>query len=606
MRVRDDHDASWLLAVSRGDARADLGIRGARVLSVDTREWLEADVLVAGGRIAAVVPRAEGDDGSGDGDLDAVRIHQAPGQWLTPGFIDAHVHVESSKVTVDRFAETVVPRGTTCIVAEPHEIANVLGVDGVRWFVDSCDGLPLDMFFMVPSCVPASRFESAGASLGLEQMRELLEHPRALGVGELMDFPGVVAGDPAQLAKVTLEGSTHADGHAPGLTGRKLDAYAAAGIASDHECTTVEEAIERRRRGMWVFLREASNARNLRDLLPAVQRLGTDGFALCTDDREPQDLVRDGHIDHLLRLCVAAGLSPIDALILATCNPARAHHLHDHGRITPGARANLLLLPDLEQFRPDHVWVGGALVASASELRVPATSWAPARVRDTMHVAPLARGSLRVPAPEGDDAPVLARVVGALDGQIRTGHNCAWLPVRDGWVDPDPDLDVVSLAVVERHHATGAVGCGFVHGFGLRDGAFASTVAHDAHNIVVAGTNERDMLACVERLSGIGGGIAVARGGRVTGELALPVAGLMSDRATARVADALDGLQRQLQGLGVRGEAPFMMLGFLALSVIPELKLTDQGYVHVTRFEHVPVLVEAAGHPAGAELTGAR
>jgi len=580
-------DATRLAAVARGDEPADLALVGGRVLNVHTREWLDADVLVAEGRIAAVVPR--------DGTVrEAREMHDVTGRFVVPGYIDAHVHIESSKLTIDGFATAVVPRGTTTVVAEPHEIGNVLGVEGTRWFMDSAEGLPLRCWFMVPSCVPASPFESAGATIDLEGMRSLLRHPRALGVGELMNFPAIVAGDPAELAKVCVPGSSHADGHAPGVTGRHLDAYVAAGIRSDHESTTVDEALAKRRRGMWVLMREASNARNLADLLPLVREYGPAFCALCTDDREPDHLLGEGHFDHLLRICVAAGLDPIDALLLATLHPALAHGLEGHGSITPGAHADLLVLPNLKSFLPDLVWMGGALVARDGALLSPIGREAPAAVRDTMRVAPLDANSFRVPAPDAAAATARVRVVGALDGQLLTDHRTDTLPVRDGAIEADVAAGIVKLAVVERHTASGRIGTGFVHGFGLTDGAFASTVAHDAHNVVIAGTDDASMRACVERLVEIGGGIVVARDGTVLDELPLPVAGILSDRPASEVAAKMDDLHAVLRQVGVEVDAPFMVLSFVALSVIPSLKLTDRGYVDVDAFELVDVAAPTA------------
>ncbi len=585
MPRRPDWDEQRLAAVARGDEPADLAFVGGRVLCVHTREWLDADLLVACGRVASVVQR----DAS-SGEPLATTTVDATGRWLVPGYIDAHVHVESSKLTIPGFASVVVPRGTTTVVTEPHEIGNVLGVDGTRWFMDSADELPLDCRFMVPSCVPASAFESAGAELDIEAMERLLEHPRAIGVGELMNFPAIVAGDAHELDKRRSIGSGHADGHAPGLVGRSLDAYAAARIRSDHESTTVDEALAKRRRGMWVLLREASNARNLRDLVPLVREHGPEFCALCTDDREPDHLLHEGHIDHLLRVCVAEGLDPVTALLLATLHPALAHDLRDHGALVPGAHADVNVLADLESFLPQQVWSRGMLVAKDGSLVEPLNTKSPDSVMGTVRLAPRDHDSLRIDA-GGSEATASVRVIGALDGQLLTQSLDRDLPVVDGAVTADSSQDVAKLAVFERHAASGRIGLGFVHGFGLRDGAFASTVAHDAHNLVVVGVDDASMLACVDRLEALGGGIAVAREGRVVGELALPVAGLMTDAPPQHVAATMDELHATLIEMGVSPDAPFMVLSFLALSVIPSLKLTDRGYVDVDRFELVDVLL---------------
>ena len=582
MSSASEYDVARLLAVARGDETADTSFAGGRVLSVHTREWLDADVLVVDGRVAAIVER------DGGAPVEAVEMIDVTGRYLSPGFIDAHVHIESSKLTVDGFAEAVVPRGTTTVVAEPHEIGNVLGVDGTRWFMDSADTSPLSCWFMVPSCVPASEFESAGARIDLAGMESLLEHPRALGVGELMNFPGIVGGDADELAKLRAAGSSHADGHAPGLRGRELDAYSATGIRSDHESTTVAEALDKRRRGMWVLLRDASNAHNLRDLLPLVLDHGPEFCAFCTDDREPDHLLGEGHIDHLIRVAVAGGVDPIVALLLATLHPALAHGLdaRGYGSLTPGARADIVVLPDLTSFAPESVWISGRKVAASGRLLNPIQHSAPQDVCDTVRIAALDQESFRVGTSETGPTRQV-RVIGARDGQLLTDQLYTELPVVDGAIVADTARNVAKLSVIERHTGSGRIGTGFVHGFGLETGAFASTVAHDAHNLVVVGVDDESMRAVAERLAVLGGGIAVAVDGVVVEELALPVAGLMSDRPAAEVAAALDVLHARLRTMGVTVDAPFMMLSFLALSVIPSLKLTDRGYVDVDRFELV-------------------
>lgn len=575
-----------LAAVARGEAAADTLFVGGQVLSVHTREWLEADLAIAEGRIAAVIIRSQNSSPQ-----QAKETIDVSGRWLVPGFIDAHVHIESSKLTAAGFAQVVVPRGTTTVVCEPHEIGNVLGVRGTKWFMDSTDGLPLDCYFMVPSCVPASKFESAGAKIDLAGMEELLTHPRALGVGELMNFPAIVAGDSHELAKRRAIGASHADGHAPGLGGRLLDAYAAARIRSDHESTSVEEALAKRQRGMWILMREASNAHNLADLLPLILQYGPEFCALCTDDREPDDLLREGHIDHLLRICIAAGVDPITALLLATLHPALAHDLRDHGALVPGARADLNVLTDLESFIPEQVWSQGKLVAQDAKLIAPASSRSPQHVKDSIKIADLKPSSFDISAPATAKNRALTRVIGAHDGQLLTDHLQMELPVVQGLVQCDPHRDVAKLAVLERHQASGRVGLGFVHGFGLQEGAFASTVAHDAHNCVIVGCDDASMLRCAQELASIGGGIVVAAGGHIIDTLALPVAGIMTDNDPEMVAEKMDDLHCSLRELGVTVSAPFMMLSFLALSVIPSLKLTDHGYVNVERFELVPCVV---------------
>jgi adenine deaminase len=399
----------------------------------------------------------------------------------------------------------------------------------------------------------------------------------------MMNFPGVIAGDPDVLARIVAE---HVDGHAPGVTGHALNAYVAAGIRSDHEATTFEEALEKRRRGMWVLIREASNARNLRDLLPLVATYGPQHCAFCTDDREPDLLYREGHIDQMCRIAVQEGIAPEDALLMATLHGARCHGLLDRGAVAPGLRADLVLLDDLERFRVARVYKNGRLVAADGAAEPFTRGEVPERVRRTMNAAPLAEDAFAIAA-ESDRA----RVIEIVPGQLITLAREETPAMHDGRVLADPSRDLAKIAVIERHHATCRIGRGLVRGFGLRDGAFASTVAHDAHNVVVVGVADEEMRECVERLQEIGGGIVVARDGAVRGELPLPVAGLLSDEPVEDVVERLESLQDMLRDQGVRDAAPFMTLSFLALSVIPALKITDRGLVDVERFELVPLAV---------------
>ena len=564
-----------LLAVARGDAEPDLVVTGGRVFCAPTREWLDGDVGIAEGRIAGVGHFAGGE-----------RV-EAAGRPVVPGFVDAHVHIESSKLTPAEFARVVVPRGTTTVVVDPHEIANVLGLDGVRWFVDSARDLPLSVLALAPANVPASALESPRWAFTPRDVAALSREPGMLGVAEMMNFPAVVAGDADELAKLLLSGRP-ADGHAPGLDGRELDAYVAAGIQSDHEATTLREALAKRRRGLWVLLREASNASNLRTLLPLVLEHGPEWCAFCTDDREPTHLLRDGHIDDLCRIARAGGVAAEDVLLLASTHPARCHGLHDRGLIAPGRRADVLILDDLERFTPAVVIAGGRIVARSGQASPFAAATAPAWVTQSMNAAPLAPADLALAAPAGGAE---VRAIGMVPGQLLTTAVAVAPRVLDGVVTADPARDLAKLAVVERHASSGRVGVGLVHGFGLRAGAFASTVAHDAHNLVVVGVEDADMAACVARLGQLGGGVCVVRDGVVLSELALPVAGLMSERPAAEVAAALQAIEADLAALGVTLPEPVMALSFVALSVIPELKLTDRGLIDVARGAVVPFAI---------------
>jgi len=552
------------IAVARGDEPADLVVRGGKVLSVFTREWLEVDVAVADGYVAGL------------GDYEGRETVDASGRWIVPGFVDAHMHLESSKLLVDELARLLLPFGTTAVVADPHEIANVLGTDGVHWLLDATAGLPLDVYFMASSCVPASSFESPRRALTTGDLDALLRRRRVLGLAEMMNFPGVVAGAPAELAKLAL--AEHVDGHAPGVRGKALSAYAAAGIRSDHEASSLEEGRERLRAGMWLLIREGSAARNLYALLPLLAEYGPGRIAFCTDDREPEHIADDGHVNSMVRDAVAYGIPPEDALVCATLSPALWHGLRDVGAVAPGYRADLLVLPDLERFVPEQVLKDGAPVAEIARADVP--DW----VRHTVRIGALGPEVFRVPWHGGR-----ARVIGVVPGQIVTEELAEEPRVHAGEALADPDRDLAKIAVVERHLGTGRVGLGFVRGFGLSRGALASTVAHDAHNVVVVGMNDASMAAAVRRLANRGGGIVVVDGAEVLAELPLPVAGLLSDARLEEVVAASRAVVEAARGLGCTLEAPFQHLSFLALSVIPALKITDRGLVDVDRFELVPL-----------------
>ena len=564
------------LAVARGDEPADLVVRGGRVLSVFTREWLDADVAIVDGVIAGVGPSYDGWE-----------TIDAEGRYVVPGFIDSHMHLESVKLLVDEFARLVLPLGTTAVVADPHEIANVLGADGVHWLLDASSGLQLEVFFTASSCVPASQFESPRRPLGLGDLEALMRRRRVIGLAEMMNFPGVIAGDPAELDKLALDGAAHVDGHAPGILGKELQAYAAAGIRSDHEMLTVEEGRERLRAGMWLLVREASMARNLAALLPLVEEYGPGRIAFCTDDRDPEDVVDRGHINGMVRDAVAAGIAPADALLMASFHPALWHRLDRHGALAAGYVADLLLLPDLERFVPDTVLKRGRPLEDAPRRDVP--DW----VRQTVRVKPVTAADFAIPWQGGG----AARSIGLVTDQVVTESLEREPLVVDGHAVSDSARDHVKIAVLERHLATGRIGLGLLAGSGLRRGALASTVAHDAHNLLVVGASDEDMAFAVQRLAEVGGGIVAVDDGRVVAECPLPVAGLLSDQPLDVVVQQSRACNDAAHGLGWKGATPFLTLAFMALSVIPSLKLTDKGLVDVNRFEIVPLRVEA---PVGA------
>jgi adenine deaminase len=563
-------DLARRLAVARGDEPADLVVRGGRVLSVFTREWLECDVAVCDGVVAGL------------GSYDGAEVLDADGAYVAPGLIDAHVHLETSKLLPSEFARLVLPLGTTAVVADPHEIANVLGTDGVHWLVDVCEYLPLDVFFTASSCVPASSFESPRRPFTTGDLASLLRRRRVIGLAEMMNFPGVISGDEAELAKLAVAEAAHVDGHAPGVLGRELQAYAAAGIRSDHEAFTAEEGRERLRAGMWLLIREASAARNLRALAPLIAEFGPSRLAFCTDDREPEHIAEDGHVNAIVRDAVALGVTPADALTMASHHPALWHGLTDLGAVAPGYQADLLLFPDLERFVPEIVLKRGR---PADEIpRTPVPEW----VRHSVRLEAVGAEAFRIPWEGG-----AARVIGLVPGQIVTDSLVEEPRVVEGAAVADPERDLAKIAVIERHLGTGRIGLGFVRGFGLQRGALASTFAHDAHNLVVVGTDDAEMARAVARVAELGGGLVVVDRGAVVAELPLPIAGLMSDLPLAEVIAASRTTVAAVHALGSAVESPFQSLAFLALSVIPSLKLTDRGLVDVDRFELVPLRADA-------------
>src|ERR671937_2912192 len=538
-------DLARRLAVARGSEPADLVVRGGRVLSVFTREWVEADVAIADGWVAGL------------GDYEGREVVDASGRFVVPGFIDAHMHLESTKLLPDEFARLVLPLGTTAVVLDPHELANVLGTDGVHWLLDACEGLPLDYYFMASSCIPASEFESPRRPLLAGDLESLLRRRRVLGLAEMMNFPGVINADAAELEKLALASGVHVDGHAPGVLGRALNAYAAAGIRSDHEALTVEEGRERLRNGMWLLIREASMARNLHALLPLVQEFGTNRIAFCTDDRDPEDIAENGHINGMVREAVAAGVAPEDAIVLATITPATWHRLWHLGAVAPGYQADMLLLPDLERFEPELTLKFGRPVEEIPEPDVP--EW----VKHSVRNQPVSGDDFRIPWNGGK-----ARVIGLVPDQVVTEL-----------LEEEPGEDIARIAVVERHLGTGRIGRGFVRGSGLQRGALGSTVAHDAHNIIVVGMNEDDMARAVTRLGELGGGIVVVDSGAVTAELPLPVGGVPAPPPLGGLIRLRLACHDAARALGWSGATPFLTLSFLGLSVIPSLKITDRGLV---------------------------
>lgn len=577
-----------LIAAARGDSPCETVLRGGLVLDVFGRRFVEADVGVFGGRVAAVVERVAGE-------IEGEEAVECGGEVLVPGFLDAHMHVESSMLPPSRFAALAVPRGTTGAVFDPHEIANVLGVAGIRWIARDAARAPMRAMLGLSSCVPSSALETAGAEIGVEELAGLYSDPEVgpmvVALAEMMNFPGVIGGDPGVLAKVALglrEGLV--DGHAPGVRGRGLCAYAASGITSDHECTTAEEASDKLSMGMRVAIREGSAARNLDALIGLVDESNAHRFMFCTDDRHPGDLVEAGHIDNVIRRAIARGVRPETALCMGSLHVAEHYRLGDLGAIAPGRLADIVSLDDVREVGVRRVWHGGSLVArDGRAVFEPGAleAWPGSGVR----------------LPEGFGEAMLRVETGGRRARVRviemdphglvSGAGEAELAVVGGVVEADASRDVLKMCVVERHGVRGGVGVGFVRNFGLRGGAIASTVGHDAHNLAVVGDDDGSMVVAARALAEMGGGQCVVAGGEVVAALALPIAGLMSDGSP----ESVIGEQRSLLEaarirLGSPHEDPFMPLSFLCLPVIPHLKLTDLGLVDVDRFEVVPVLLD--------------
>ncbi|MBU1672421.1 MAG: adenine deaminase [Actinobacteria bacterium] len=567
-----------MIKLARGGEKVDLLITNCILVDVLSGRAHPAEVAVADGMVVGI-----------DSGYEAERTIDLGGRYLAPGLIDAHVHLESSMVTVPQFARAVVPRGTTAVVTDCHEIANVHGLDGIRYMIDSAGGLPLDVWVMLPPCVPATPLENAGAVLGAADLAKLADHPRVRGMGELMNFPGTIAGAPDVMEKLALFAGRPVEGHAPGLSGKDLAAYVAAGPDSEHECVSAAEAEEKLQKGMRIFMREGTGARNLLDLLPVMNANNSARCCLCTDDRHPADLLERGHIDSLLRMAVGAGVSPLTAVQMATISITGRLGLRDRGAVAPGYRADMVAFDDLEGFNAAMVFKDGRLVASDGRLAEEPGEGP--EIPGSFDVKGFGADRLRIAA-GGADA-VSARVIGVVPEQIVTRALSARVPVRDGEAVADPGSDLLKIAVVERHKGTGNVGVGFVSGFGLKKGALASSVAHDSHNIVVVGCSDADMAAAVERVVALGGGQVAVSAGSTLAEVALPIAGLMSPMPLGEVASAVESLNRAATGLGCVLSDPCMTMSFLALPVIPELKVTDLGLVDVGRFEVVPVLEQA-------------
>lgn len=562
------------LAAARGDVIADLVLRNGQLVNVISGEIYPTDIVIHDRHVVALGP---GYSGKREMDL--------AGKYVAPGLIDAHAHIESSLVTPPEFARAVLPHGVTTVVADPHEIANVLGLEGMRYMLERAKNGLLNMYVMASSCVPATDMETSGARLEAADLAPLVDHPWVLGLAELMNYPGVALADEGMLDKIALFKDRALDGHAPDMTGNMLNAYVAAGVQSEHECTTVAEALEKLRLGLTIFIREGTTTRNLKPLLPLITAENHWAICFCTDDRIPADLIDEGSIDCMLRIAIAEGIDPMLAIRMGSYNSARHFGLKKHGAVAPGKFADLLIVPDLHDFRPEQVYRGGLLVAQNGEMVGERRKSPPIDLRGTVNIgaAPLnfsieARGE-RI------------RVIGTVPDQVVTEHLLAPATIVDGFAVSDVEADILKLAMVERHRASGNIGLGFIKGFGLRRGAIAGTVAHDHHNLAVIGVDDDSMKMAVSAVVEMGGGLVIVDGETVLARLPLPVAGLMSQLPIEAVRAQYDDLIEAARQLGNRMSDPFMVMSFMGLEVIPKLKLTDMGLVDVEQFKLLDLFV---------------
>lgn len=550
----------------RGRAKADLVLKGGRLLDLATCALTPSDIAICGDRIVGTHATY-----SGEREIDVA------GKIVAPGFIDTHLHVESSLITPAEFDRCVLAHGVTTAICDPHEIANVLGLEGVEYFLDSALECAMDLRVQLSSCVPATGLETSGARLEASDLIPLRGHPKVIGLAEFMNFPGVLAKDPDVLAKLAAFQGGHIDGHAPLLRGLDLNAYLAAGVRTDHETTSAAEALEKLSKGMTVLVREGSVSKDLAALAPIISLHTAPLLAFCTDDRNPLDIAEEGHVDHLIRQAIRLGAPPMAAYRMASLSAAQAFGLRDRGLVAPGWRADLVVLDDFEACAVNQAIVGGRLVDNSL-------------FAGRRRIAPVGRGSIRLdPVAAADFAArgqgPTTSVIGVDPGKIITSHLTFSLPMRGGERRCDLEQDVVKVAVVARHGVNRNIGVGFVHGFGMRTGAIASSIGHDSHNICVVGVDDADMAIAVNRLIAMEGGFAVASDGEIRGELALPVAGLMSLLAFEEVHAALIPLRAAARSLGITLPEPFLQVAFLPLPVIPHLKITDRGLVDVDRFE---------------------
>lgn len=569
-------DIKRRIDIAAGREKPELVLKNAKIVNVFSHEIIEGDIAIDSGKIAGI------------GSYEGIENIDIEGKYVSPGLIDGHVHIESSMASPSQFARAIVPRGTTTIIADPHEIANVKGLDGIRYILDSSEELPLNVYVMLPSSVPATPFENSGAILDADELEKLINHERVLGLGELMNYVGVVSADKGIIDKLDIAEGKIIDGHGPEIHGKSLNAYVAAGVRTEHECSTTEEMINRLRLGMYIQIRQGTAARNLETLVRAVSKENMRRCIFCTDDKHPEDILAGGHIDNNLRLAVKNGMDPISAIQMATINAAECYGLKNLGAIAPGLNADLVVFDNLKDFNAVKVLKDGKLVSDNKKALFEVKEYDYSNVTDTVNIKDIDKISLELKL-ESD----IVNIIRLLPYNLVTQKETRKVDVENGKFEFNKNLDLLKLAVVERHHATGNIGLGLVEGFKLKNGAIATTVAHDSHNLIVIGDNDDDMQLAIKETAKVGGGITICSEGKILKTLPLPIAGLISNESMENVSEKLDEMHKiAYERLGVSKDIdPFMTLAFLALPVIPEIKLTDMGLFDVSKFDFMNVSV---------------
>lgn len=565
---------------SQGKLEADFILRNAQVADVYTLTWKKADIVVNNGTIVALDHNHK---------FQAKEEQDAAGSYVIPGLIDGHIHIESSMLTLGEFSRVLLPHGITTVITDPHEIANVAGAEGIQFMLDDAQKADMDIFVMLPSSVPGTQFENAGATLTAQDLASFLKHEQVRGLAEVMDFPAVLNGEEGMLQKILLSQQANLviDGHCAGLQSEQITGYRAAGILTDHECVTAEEAIDRVEQGMYVLIREGSAAKNLRDLLPAVQPHNARRFGFCTDDKYVDELIDEGSINYDIAMAIAEGMTPLQAIQLATVNTAECYRLFDRGVLAPGYKADFVLVEDLSTMQAKAVWKNGRKVAENGEMLTSRQELiVPAHIHQSVHLPAITKDRLQLAFTKGTKANVMEIV----PNQLITNHVVMDVPVKEGVFEPSVEQDLLKLAVIERHHHLHTTGLGIVKGFGLQKGAVATTVAHDSHNALVVGTNDEDMILALARIQEIQGGFVIVADGKILAEMPLTIGGLMTDAPAQQAKEQLAGLHSALKTLNPTLDFHFLLtFSFVALPVIPALKLTDTGLFDVTTFQHISV-----------------